>query len=103
MDSSMVQSLLSTVLQEPPSPRVEMAEEEYSSVVSSHEETESDDSSWTSSIPSPSMSHNSSDDEDYHGVEPYPEAEGSSESADKSSAMMIIDWVTLNGKLYTQR
>ena len=75
--------------------RVEMAEEEYSSAMSSHEETESDDSSRTSSVlslrysSSPFMNHNSSsDDEDSHRVEPYlyePEAEGSSEAADESS------------------
>ena len=74
--------------------RVEMAEEEYSSAVSSHEETESDDSSRTSSVlslrysSSPFMSHNSSSDKDSHRVEPYlyePEAEGSSEAADESS------------------
>ena len=74
---------------------LEMAEEEYSSAVSSREETESDDSSRTSSVvslhysSSPFMSHSScSDDEDLHRVEPYlyePEAEGSSEAADESS------------------
>ena len=47
-------------------------------MVSSHEETESDDSSRTSSVlilrysSSPFMSHNSSpDDKDSHRVEPY--------------------------------
>ena len=74
--------------------RIDMAEEEYSSAVSSHEETKSDDLSRTSSAvsfrlsSSSFMSHNSSDDEDSHRVEPYlyePEAEGSSEAADESS------------------
>ena len=56
--------------------RVEMAKE-YSSAVSSHKETKSDYSSRISSVlslrysSSPFMSHNSSDDEDSHRVEPY--------------------------------
>ena len=72
-------------------------EEEYSSVaVSSHDGTENDDSSRTSSIlslcysSSPFVSHNSSsdDNEDSHRVEAYlyePEAESSSDAAGKSS------------------
>ena len=75
-----------------------MAEEEDSSALSSHDETENDYSSRSSSVlslrysSSPFASHNSSSDDDgdsdSHRIEPYlyePEAESSSDAGGDSS------------------